>query len=285
MTNYICTACGTQFAETDAKPEACPICDDERQYVPGGVQQWTTLDELRAKHRNSFRLEEDGLMAIGTVPDFAIGPRAFLVRGEGATVLWDCIALVDDATVEIVRGLGAPFAIAISHPHYYTTCVEWSRALGGIPVYLHAADRQHVMRPDPAIRFWEGDAMELAPGLTLVRLGGHFAGGTVLHWADGSGGRGTLLSGDVLQVNPDGRTVGFMRSYPNHIPLAAAEVARIARAVGAYEFEAVHGAFWGRSIGSAGRDGVLRSAERYVAWVNAPAGEPDSADGSRASGS
>ena len=28
--------------------------------------------------------------------------------------------------------------------------VEWSRALGGVPIHLHAADRQWVMRADPA---------------------------------------------------------------------------------------------------------------------------------------
>ena len=40
-------------------------------------------------------------------------------------------------------------AIAISHPHYYTTIVDWSRAFGGVPVYVHADDREwvHAARP------------------------------------------------------------------------------------------------------------------------------------------
>src|SRR3712207_8730925 len=71
-----------------------------------------------------------------------------------------------------------------------------------MPIHLHAADRQWVMRADPAVRFWEGDTKPIGPGLTLVRLGGHFDGGTVLHWADWSEGRGVLLSGDILQVVP-----------------------------------------------------------------------------------
>ena len=41
------------------------------------------------------------------------------------------------------------------------------------------------MRPDPAIKFWDGDALALADGVTLICAGGHFAGGTVLHWAQG----------------------------------------------------------------------------------------------------
>ena len=131
-------------------------------------------------------------------------------------MLWDCISLVDEATLDILAGLGGVTAMAISHPHYYhTTMVEWSRGLGDVPIHLHAADRQWVMRPDPAIRHWEGDVNQIGPGLTLLRLGGHFDGGAVLHWADWDGGRGALLSGDILQVVPSGY-VSFMWSYPNN---------------------------------------------------------------------
>jgi len=70
---------------------------------------------------------------------------------------------------------------------------------------LHTADRRWVMAPNPAITFWEGETHEILPGLTLLRLGGHFAGGTVLHWAAGAGGAGALLSGDLVQVGPDTR--------------------------------------------------------------------------------
>ena len=162
----------------------------------------------------------------------AIGQRAILVRTPSGNVLWDCIALIDEATVDVLKGLGGIAAIAISHPHYYTTMVEWSRALGGVPIHLHAADRQWVMRADPAVQFWDGDTKQIGPGLTLVRLGGHFDGGTVLHWADGCEGRGMLLSGDILQVVPSGH-VSFMWSYPNLIPLSAAKVRRMAGDPGA----------------------------------------------------
>jgi hypothetical protein len=36
-------------------------------------------------------------------------------------VLWDCVSLIDDATVTIINALGGLRAIAISHPHFYTT--------------------------------------------------------------------------------------------------------------------------------------------------------------------
>ncbi len=44
--------------------------------------------------------------------------------------------------------------------------VEWSRAFGGVPIHLHEADRQWVMRADPAVQSW-GDTKPIAPGLAL----------------------------------------------------------------------------------------------------------------------
>jgi glyoxylase-like metal-dependent hydrolase (beta-lactamase superfamily II) len=264
MSLYICVTCGTQFAESETPPEHCPICEDERQYVGLDGQRWTTLEDLRRDHHNVIREEEPGLTGIGTHPSFAIGQRALLVRSPGGNVLWDCITLIDDPTVAVVRALGGIAAIAISHPHYYSCMVEWARAFDA-PIYLHAADREWVMRPDRCITFWEGETRQLGDGLTLIRCGGHFAGGTVLHWADGADGKGALLSGDILQVVQDQRYVSFMYSYPNLIPLPAARVRHIADAVAPYAFDRIHGAWWGRTVKDGAHAAVERSAARYIA--------------------
>jgi glyoxylase-like metal-dependent hydrolase (beta-lactamase superfamily II) len=177
MPPFICTTCGTQHAETPFPPERCAICEDERQYIGWGGQQWTTLDRLQADHTNQIREEEPNLTGVGTTPKFGIGQWALLIRSPGGNVLWDCISLLDEATIEAVRQLGGLAAIAISHPHYYSSMVEWSRAFGDVPIYLHAADRDSIMRTDPAIEFWEGETRSLHDGLTLIRCGGHFDGG------------------------------------------------------------------------------------------------------------
>jgi hypothetical protein len=267
MTNFVCSTCGTQFAATEKPPECCAICKDSRQYVPRGGQQWTTLEELRATHRNSWQSCEPGLFGIGTVPDFAIGQRALLLRTNEGNFLWDCISLLDQAAVELLHSLGGLRGIAISHPHYYTTMVEWSRAFDDAPINLHAADRQWVMRPDKAIQFWEEDEKELAPGLTLLRCGGHFPGATILHWRDGAEGRGALLTGDILQVTPDGM-VSFMFSYPNLIPLPAGAVEMIGQKVAECAFDRIYGAFWGRIIPSNAREKVRLSVARYLAAID-----------------
>ncbi|HEX5829873.1 MAG TPA: hypothetical protein VFY16_02755 [Gemmatimonadaceae bacterium] len=270
MPHYICVTCGTQFSESPAPPPACPICGDERQYVPPSGQGWTTLPALRSAYRTAIRLVAPDLYGIGVEPRFAIGQRALLVRTPQGNMLWDCVALLEDSTVDIVRALGGLAAIAISHPHYYTTMVEWARAFD-CPVLLHADDRTWVMRPDPRLTFWTGERRALEelglPGLTLVRCGGHFPGGTVLHWAAGAEGRGALLTGDIIQVVPDRRWVSFMWSYPNLIPLDAARVRRIVDAVAPYPYERIYGAWWDLHVERDATAAVARSAARYLAAI------------------
>jgi hypothetical protein len=249
----------------------CAICCDERQYVGFDGQKWTTLEDLRASNKNIVHEEEPRLTGIRTTPAFAIGQRALVIESSGGNVLWDCIALIDEATIAAIKARGGLKAIAISHPHYYTTMVEWSRAFGGIPVYLHSADRKWVMRTDPCVKFWEGEQHSIGNGITLVRCGGHFDGGTVLHWSSGATGRGALLTGDILQVVPDRRWVSFMYSYPNYIPLGADAVRKIAAAVEPYSFDRIYGAFHSLIVQQDGKAAVKRSVERYLKAIGAAA--------------
>ena len=263
MPAFICNTCGTQYAPSEKPPANCPICDDERQYVTPAGQSWTTLPGLQARSYNAWRELEPNLISIVTFPAFGIGQRAQLLRTPHGNILWDCIALIDRATIELINAMGGIKGIAISHPHYYTTMAEWSQAFG-VPVHLHAADRKWIMRDDPGIKLWQGETKELLPGVTLICAGGHYPGGTVLHWAAGAGGKGALLSGDIVQVVQDNKSVSFMWSFPNLIPLSGPRVEGVVNAVKPYAFDRVHGAFMDRTIWSDGKGVVERSAARYL---------------------
>ena len=267
--HFICVTCGTQFPATTAAPSRCPICEDERQYVGWDGQAWTTLDAMRGRYRNTIRSEERHLHSLRTEPKFGIGQRAFLLQTDAGNLLWDCVTLLDEETRAKVQELGGIRAIAISHPHYYSTMVEWSRAFGDVPIYLHEADRQWVMRPDERIRYWRGDTEELWGGLRLVRTGGHFEGFQVLHWPGGAEGRGVLLSGDQPQVCADRRWVSFMWSYPNMIPLPPGDVRRIVRALEPFAYDRLYGAFAGLTVAAEAKSVVTRSAERYLRFETA----------------
>ena len=271
MPFFICTACGTQFAESAQAPAQCAICEEERQYVPARGQTWTTPQALRQSHTNTFREYEKGIIGIGSAPAFGIGQRALLVRTAGGNILWDCIATLDDVTVTMIKGLGGIAAIAISHPHFYTTMVDWAHAFGA-RIHLHAADQQWIMREDRAIELWDGDSKTLWPGVTLVRCGGHFEGGTVLHWADGADGRGVVCAGDILTVATDRKWLSFMRSYPNFIPLSARAVEHIGAALKPFAFEAIYGHYFDRVIATEGKAVLERSVARYVAAVEGKRG-------------
>jgi len=150
---------------------------------------------------------------------------------------------------------------------------DWARAFD-CPVHLHALDRKWVMRPDAALTFWDGDTLALLPGVTLIRGGGHFPGGTMLHWAQGAEGRGALLSADIATVTTDRKFLSFMRSYPNLIPLSAREVEGIAASLAPFPFDRIYGHFFDRVIATGAKDVLARSVARYLAAIAGTARGP-----------
>ncbi|OBA73522.1 hydrolase [Mycobacterium sp. 1554424.7] len=258
--------CRTCAVEHDDTADTCRICSDERQWVPAEGQLWTTLEELtNAGYRVRMRELEPDLYGLTVDPKFGIGQESHLLRTPGGNLLWDVTGYVDAAAVAQVRDLGEVIAIVASHPHHYGVQVEWSRALGSVPVYVAEADMAWVARSDPVIRPWSGK-LDVLPGVTLLQVGGHFPGSAVAHWAAGAGGRGVLLSADTMQANPDRTSVTFMRSYPNRIPLSAAVVDRVARAVEPLAFDRLYDNF-GKTIDSDASTVIRRSADRYIGWV------------------
>ncbi len=266
VTHPICRTCGVQY-ELDADLQHCPICEDERQYVPPAGQAWTTLEQMRSGGTSSvLEPEIHGLTGIGTDPRFAIGQRALLVPGDGGNLLWDCVTYLDENTVRAVADRGGVSAIAISHPHYYGSMIDWSEAFGGVPIYVHARDEQWVQRRGNVV-FWDEDTVEVLPGRTLLRAGIHFAGGTILHWPDGAEGRGALCSGDIFQVVEDRRWVSFMYSYPNYIPEHPDTIRRAVRMVDPLAFDVIYGAWWGKVVTADAKAAVVRSADRYLQHI------------------
>ncbi|MGI5169264.1 MBL fold metallo-hydrolase [Spirillospora sp. CA-253888] len=264
MKHPICATCGVQYAEPR---DDCPICEDERQYVGWDGQRWTSVEELRESGvRGRVAEEGTGVYGVGAEPPTAIGQRALLVRTPAGNVLWDMVSHIDDDIVREVRELGGVDAIAISHPHFYGSMIEWAHAFDA-PVYLHEADRRWTARPDESVRYWSGDSLEIIEGLTLVNAGVHFAGGQVLHWRDAEDGQGALFSGDIVQVVNDRDWVSFMYSYPNLIPERPRTVRRALRLLEPYAFDRVYGGWWKKIVHVDGKEAVRRSADRYLRFA------------------
>jgi hypothetical protein len=90
----------------------------------------------------------------------------------------------------------------------------------------------------------------------------------MLHWRHGAGGRGALLTGDIAMVAMDRRSLSFMYSYPNYIPLNATAVRGVARAVAPLAFDRIYGAWWGKNIVTDAKAAFDRSVERYIRAIS-----------------
>ena len=228
------------------------------------------LERLQNDHHNRIQEEAPRLVGIGTEPEFAIGQRALLLQSPGGNLLWDCISLLDDETIAEVNARGGIRAIAISHPHFYSSMIEWAERFDA-QLFLHSADREWVMRPAVAgsrIQFWQGTTLSLWDGLTLINCGGHFEGGTILYWPTGAAGNGALLTSDIITVVQDRRYVSFMRSYPNLIPLGASAIRGIVEKIEPFPFEQIYGGWWQANVPAGGKAAVARSAQRYLRAID-----------------
>ncbi|WVR03655.1 hypothetical protein IAU60_000650 [Kwoniella sp. DSM 27419] len=234
----ICTACGTQYS-TPQKGD-CVICADPRQAVPASGQEWTSLSSLARdgrKHRLLVDDEDERISMIVTEPGFAINQTPILVETSVGSYIWDCAAFLSLPLVGHLSTLRKPLkGIAISHPHFFSTSLTWSRALQ-VPLYLCEDDKEWYQRSGDItegdqVEWWTGEKV-LSQGLKLVQCGGHFPGSAVLYWdrlAEPAPPKGDLptkptpvtgiiLTADTIMVQPTQKGFSFIWSVPNMIPL------------------------------------------------------------------
>ena len=265
LTNVtLCRTCGVETSTPP--PGLCPICADERQWVPMSGQDWATRKELESEqHSVSINVREPGLFALRVEPKLGIGQTCYLAQTENGNLLFDVPPYIDDDVVAAVTELGGVQGIAASHPHMFGLQLEWSAAFDDAPVFVCRADAEWVQRDGPNIWRYYREARPL-PGTLVLRTGGHFAGSAVALWT-GADGVGVMLSGDTIgPVARDG-WVTFMRSFPNYLPLSANVVRRIAASVADLDFDRMYGNF-GQTISSGAHDAVQTSATRYAEWVS-----------------
>lgn len=262
MAKNICVACGTQFPEGE-KPKICPICAEERQYIPLTGQKWTTHPELSARHKTKIEQVRDNLYQFYIDPQFGIGQRAFLVISEHGNVLWDCIPLLDNEIINFIKSKGGLKAIAISHPHYYSNMNEWAVEFN-CPIYIHQNDEEYIVDKGSPLKLWTDDALNLWDNLTIVNLGGHFEGGCVLLIQQMTE-KGVMLCSDILQISLSREFIAMMYSYPNNIPLPLSEIERMRNRLKELDFDTLYGSFYHQDLTENVRTILDDSIARYFA--------------------
>ncbi|MFD4366816.1 hydrolase [Rhodococcus sp. NPDC058521] len=274
---WVCVACGNEYPPLEYPPRECVICVDQRQFVPASGQRWMRLDDPALNDR---RLTVDevapDLYSLQLTPTLGIGQRALFVRTRDGNVLWEPPGFVGESLVRWLEANGGIRAIASSHPHLVGASVSLSHLMGNVPVLFNGADYRWITRPDPVVELWS-DRHGVVEGVELVQCGGHFPGSSVLLVAPGDR-PGAILTGDTVMVGADRRSVSFMRSYPNLIPLSPRLVRGIADTLESLPFESIHGGFPGQDVMASGAHVVRYSADRYIGWITDTIRDPDDPD-------
>lgn len=260
----ICATCGVEHAHP--LPNVCAICADERQYLPpDGIQKWTTLTELQESGRSvQIQTLEPQLFGLLVDPPVGIGHRPLLVQTSEGNLLWDPPGYIDHHITEAVNALGGVRWIAASHPHMFGVQSEWSTTFGAT-VLVSNRDAEWLARMSDGFVLWD-DQQDLAPGLSLHRVGGHFPGMAIALWA-APDGLGVMLNGDAYPPTPAAGWVKFQRSFPNSVPLSAGVVQRLANQAQGFRFDRLYGNFNGQGILSGAHEAVQRSANRHIEWI------------------
>lgn len=208
-------------------------------------------------HRNQFKQDKihANITSIFTEPKVGIGQRAILTETAGGNVLWDCITLLDQATIEFINNKGGLEAIVISHPHYYSTHLDWAQTFD-CSVYIAADDQEWLSRKDESglRKLFDDQKLTVAPGVTAIKAGGHFPGSLFLHYQK------KLFIADTMAIMPSGlyhidrppgtTSFSFMWSYPNQITLTPEAIHGIWKSLIPFDFDETYGAFYGAVIRS-----------------------------------
>ena len=137
-------------------------------------------------YKNVFQQDsvEPRLWRMVTEPSFAIGQHAIFLQTDGGNVLWDCVTWLDQETIDWINEKGGLKAIVISHPHFYTSHLDWAEVFG-CKVFVAKPDEEWLSRSDK-----DGDRVlltetntEIWPGgPRALIVGGHFPGSMILLW-------------------------------------------------------------------------------------------------------
>ncbi|KAK2606066.1 hypothetical protein QQS21_003584 [Conoideocrella luteorostrata] len=206
---------------------------------------------MQGKYKNEIKQDEvDGrIWSIFSTPQYAIGQRAVFIETGAGNVLWDCISFLDQKTIDFIKSRGGLKAIAISHPHFYSTHLEWAREFD-CPVYIAAEDQEWLNCDDPEgrRRFVKAETQVILPGATMVKLGGHFPGSSMLHW------EGNIFVGDSIGVSQSGlvrshhnerhQVFFFQYAFPNFIPLGPTAMHLMWKRMQPWDFTALYSLFY-----------------------------------------
>lgn len=236
LTHYACSNCGHwQIWFDHQTPISCPICADTRNALPPDGWDFRNEVDAQGMFTNHWAEVEPGLWGFWATPKFGLGATGWLLQRDDGNVAFEgCPYYQPDALAKI-RELGGIRVLAASHPHGYGALWQLQREFDPV-LTIHRGDIPyskafHVNCP-------ADDLHEIAPGLTLHHVGGHYEGHAVMYDAT----RRVLFCGDSLKIefDTDGHTpiaISSHKAFHYKIPLTRDELAKYARVFAALPFQ------------------------------------------------
>ena len=238
---YMCRNCGLwqRFFEP---PKECPLCLDSRHVVP--PEGWAFYDFSSAREAFPMHWEEllPGLWRYWNDPVDGIGSHSYLLCEDAGNILFEGAAVYSDAALEHMASLGGVRFASASHPHTYGALWQIQDHFNS-EIALHTAD--FAWSAAFRVTYPFDDTLELAPGLTLIHSGVHFAGHTVLHDAR----RGILFCGDALKFafEPDhpriAKSISTHKAFVRGVPLTKEETRHYRQIFAALSFSRTYTPF------------------------------------------
>ncbi len=236
LTPYVCTNCGF-WQRHFAPPPGCPVCLDFRHTPsPHGWEFWTA-DEAAARIVTRWDEDEHGIVTFRSDPSLGIGPSGYLIPLPGGNLLFENPPWYSDEALKFIRQRGGVRWLAASHPHAYGALWRAQEAFSPEAVFIGTADLP-----------WTGafrathpyeEPLEIVPGASLVPVGGHFDGQSVLHLRD----RRILFAGDMVKFHANPPGISTHKAFNRRVPMSHGEIRRYRDAVAPLDFAEVYTTF------------------------------------------
>ena len=239
LTRTACRHCGHWHLWFAGRtPEACLVCSDVRNALPDDGFVFASSDAVAAEVESRWFEALPGVWGFATEPRFGLGSIGWLIRAgddPGArNVAFEAAAWYSPHALARIDSLGGIGALSCSHPHGMGALWQLQERFRPPVVAIH----RDGVRFTKAFRVtwpWD-DALELAPGLVLHHVGGHYEGHAVLHDA----GRRALFAGDALKIDLDARgrprALSCHKAFHHAIPLSHGELRHYRRVFAELDF-------------------------------------------------
>ncbi len=222
LTRTACTHCGhwhLYFAGQD--PPGCIVCSDVRNALPPDRFEFLGVEAVGARLTNHHYEAMPGIYGVFCKPNFGLGATGWLIQHPAGNVAYEAAPFYHPDALAFLESLGGVATLASSHPHGFGALWQLQEHFDPTLV-IHKEGVKYTK----AFRVtWPADDVhELAPGLTMHYVGGHYDGHCVMYDAH----RKALFAGDALKIDfhPDGRprAISCHKGYHYEIPLSHGEL-------------------------------------------------------------